>query len=34
MLEEFPWEKINGTKNLSQAPTHHSFTFNSDSYMS
>ena len=31
MLKNFPPDKINGTKNalffLSQAPTHHSFTF-------
>ena len=32
MCEQFPSGKLNGTKNalffLSQAPTHHSFTFN------
>ena len=32
MLKKFPSDQINGTKNalifLSQAPTHHSFTFN------
>ena len=32
MLKKFPSDKINGTKNalffLSQAPIHHSFTFN------
>ena len=32
MLKKFPSDKINGIKNalffLSQAPTHHSFTFN------
>ena len=32
MLRKFPSEKTNGTKNalffISQAPTHHSFTFN------
>ena len=32
MLKQVPLKKINGTKNvlffLSQAPTHHSFTFN------
>ena len=31
MLEKFPLDKINGTKNvsfLSQAPTDHSFIFN------
>ena len=32
MFEQFPSGKLNGTKNahffLSQAPTHHSFTFN------
>ena len=32
MLKEIPSDKLNGTKNalffLSQAPTHHSFTFN------
>ena len=29
MLKKFPSDKINVTKNLSQAPTHHSLTFNS-----
>ena len=31
MLKKGPWDKVNGTKNalffLSQAPTHHNFTF-------
>ena len=35
MLKIFPWDKINITKNelifLSRAPTHHSFTFTSQS---